>query len=88
MPRVLEGPSFLEDGASGAWRCRSSQNSMYKLQNPFVSTVVELIITPLKLLQLEVKKMLANRNYVQQGALRVLRCSLDVAVGAGLRSGS
>ena len=55
MPRVLEDPSFLEDGASGAWRCRSSQNSMYKLQNPFVLTVVELIITPLKLLELEVK---------------------------------
>ena len=38
-------------------RVLGGQNSMYKLQNPFVLTVVELIITPLKLLELEIKKL-------------------------------
>ena len=51
---------------------------MYKLQNPFVSTVVELIITPLKLLELEVKKSVQ----IEITFYRVLRCSLDVTLGA------
>ena len=74
---ALLGDWFLEDGASGAWRCRSSQYSMYKLQNSFGSTVVGLIISQLKSLKLEVKEMLENRCCDEEGALRVLRCSLN-----------